>query len=483
MADIPVVMTSAGAQPTLPATIRADLIAGVVQTNPGYTANLPGSLIEDVSSTEVAGLAEIDSARVETINSLTPAGANDFVLFQLGQIYIGEPGGAPGTPTNTSVSVVFTAVDANSSAPIPGLVVPQGFVVSDGTYQYVVQDGGVTASDGLTLSLFCIATIAGSFAISSNTVTQLITSAPPGVTLTCSNPLPGIPGAVAETSEQYRGRVMQAGQAVSTGTPTILKTLLGQVPGVQQRLISVLQQGVAWEIIVGGGDPYLVAGAIYDSGINIAGLVGSTLAISNITVANPGVITTVLNHGYSNGQVAEANGIVGMTPLNGVPFNVTVIDGKHFSIGINTSGYPAYVSGGVLTPNLRNQTPNLSDPPDIYAVPFVVPPQQTVTMAVSWNTTEPNFVSQASVAQLAAPAIAAYVNSIIVGQPMSLVILGETFAAAVASVLDASTISVLTFTISINGVVTAPPGGQQLVSGDPESYFFATTAGIVVTQA
>ena len=482
MADnFPVVITSAGVQPTPPATILAALIASVTATNPGITFSLPGSLIEDISSTDVAAIAECDQARVETLNSISPYAANDFMLLELGQIYIG-PGAAPGVPTNTSVSVVFTALDPNTSAPIAGLVIPVGFTVSDGTYQYVVQDGGVTASNGQTLPLYCIATVAGSWAVPSGTVTTLITAEPPGVNLTCSNTTPGVAGAVAETAEQFRARVLQAGQAVSTGLATTLKTLLGQVPGVQQRLISVLQQpGGFWEVIVGGGDPYLVAGAIYDSGVNIAGLVGSTLSITAITNANPGQITTATNHGYSNGQVAEASGIVGMTELNGVPFTVTVVDEKNFTIGINTTGYTAYVSGGVLTPNLKNVAPNISDPPDIYTVPFVDPPQQTVTIAVSWNTTQPNFVSQAAVAQLAAPAIADYINSITVGGPISLLILGETFAAAVASVLDPETISVLTFTVSINGVSTSPTG--QLILGDSESYFFSTTAGIAVSQA
>lgn len=484
--EFPVVITSAGVQPTPPAVIQAELIATITQTNPGYTAVLPGSLIEDVLDTQVAGIAEIDAARVETLNSISPYAANDFLLLELGQIYIG-PGAAPGVPTNTSVSVVFTALDPNTSAPISGLVVPVGFTVSDGTFQYVVQDGGVTASNGLTPPLFCLATIPGSWPVASNTVTQLITSPPPAgnnlsVNLTCSNPQPGFAGNVAETAEQFRARVLQAGLAISTGTPAQLKTLLGQVSGVQQRLISVLQQpGGFWEVIVGGGDPYEVAGAIYDSGLNIAGLVGSTLAITAITNANPGVITTALNHGYATGQVADATGIVGMLPLNGVPFTVTVIDEKNFSIGINTSGYPAYVSGGVLNPNLRNATPNISDPPDLYTIPFVVPPEQTVTIAVAWNTTLTNFVSQAAVAQLAAPAIAAYVNAIRVGAPMSLLELGTTFTAAVASVLDPTTISALTFAVSINGVSTAPVG--QLIQGDVESYFFAVSSGISVTQS
>ena len=66
-ATLPVVLTPAGMQPTAPAVILQWLI-GLVTTGqdqygntianpvPGYTANLPGSLIEDISSTDVAAI-------------------------------------------------------------------------------------------------------------------------------------------------------------------------------------------------------------------------------------------------------------------------------------------------------------------------------------------------------------------------------------------------------------------------------------------
>ena len=481
MADIPVVVTAAGATPTPPASLLANLLASVSSTNPGYTANLPGSLIEDISSTDIGALIITDSARVETINSLTPYGANDFLLSQLGQIYIG-PGSAPGIPTNTSVPVIITAIDTATSAPLPGLIIDIGFTVSDGTYQYIVQDGGVTDSDGVTPALFCLATVAGSWAVATNTVTQIVTEQPTGVTLSCTNSTPGVAGAAAETAEQYRARVFQGGQAVCTGLTTLLKTALGVVSGVQQRLISVRQQTGGWEVIVGGGDPYEVAGAIMASGLNIAGLVGSILAVTNITQANPGKVTTDLNHGFSTGQQIVMNDIVGMTPLNGETLTIAVVDEKNFTIGVNTTVLPAYVSGGVVTPNLRNNTVNISDPPDIYGVTFVGPPAQNVTIAITWNTTESNFVSQAAVAQLASPAIAAYINAITVGAPISLVVLGTTFAAAVASVLDPETISELNWAVSINGIATSPEAGTQLIFGDPESYFQTTNSGITVNQ-
>jgi hypothetical protein len=485
MADIPVVITNAGAQPTPPAVLRETLLTNVEATSPGYTARLPGILIEDVADTEVGGLVLCDTARVEAINSISPNSANDFVLALLGQIYIG-PGSAPAPPTNTSVFVVFTVVDAFSN-PVPGYVISRGFTVSDGTYQYVVQDGTVTLSNGVTASVFCLAVLPGTWGVATNSVSQIITAVPTGFAITCTNPLPGTSGnAAAETSGQYRARVQQAGQAVSTGTTTQLKTLLGQVPGVQQRLISTVQQsGGGWEVIVGGGDPYAVAGAIFDSGLDVSTLVGSTLAVTNITQANPGVVTTNHNHDYTTGQVVTMTGIMGMTPLNGLPVTITVTGPKTFSVGVNTTGFPAYVSGGVCSPVLRNETPNIIDVPDIYTIPFVDPPQQTVTAAVVWNTTAANFVSQAAVSQLVAPALAAYVNAIVVGAPINLLVMEQIFLQAVVPVLDPSQVESIVISISINGIATSPQGGTQLVFGDPESFFETATSGggISVTQA
>ena len=120
MADLPVIIGPAGYVPAPPATILADLLAAVAATNPGYTANLPGSLVEDISSTDVAGIVLCDQAAAELINSLTPYAANVWLLTQLGNVY----GVQIGQATNTSVYVVFSGT--------PGYSIPQGFVVSAG---------------------------------------------------------------------------------------------------------------------------------------------------------------------------------------------------------------------------------------------------------------------------------------------------------------------------------------------------------------
>lgn len=553
--DLPIILTIAGAQPQSPAALRAALVAGVEAVNPGVTLSLEGSLLEDVTSTDVGAIALIDQARVELINSLTPFGANAFLLNQLGQIY-----GVPlGQASNTSVYVVFTGP--------PGLVIAKGFTVSDGSFQYVLRNGGIIKSDGQSAPLYALATQSGSWVVPSGTVTQLVTAKPPGVTLTVVNPEAGLSGNGSETATSYRSRVLQAGLAASQGMSRYLKTLLGNVTGVQTRLVAAqMQVGGGWKIIVGGGDPYEVAYAIYTSLFDISTLVGSTLFIEDITADDPGLVTTFLNHGYDVGQDITitdvdpsdfdgdyavysvpsektfelgtnfaAQNLTGLswgsggggtvtatTAVNhGIPvgssFTIancvpTEYNGTHVAIsgtatttlkwaltpdpGIQTTlgqleagiakfdagALSPYVSGGQVDPDLRNAEVSITDWPDTYIIPIVIPPLQTVTLALLWNTTSTNLVAPAAVAQLGAPALAAYINSITVGQPINLFQLQSVFKAAIASVLQPELVTRMVFTVAINGIGTPVDSGTGIFEGDPESYFFAEASGMSITQ-
>ena len=555
--DLPVVITKAGLQPLSPAEVQAQLVAAVTVTNPGYTYNLPGILIEDVLSTDVAAILELDSARVDTVNSLTPYGANDFLLNQIGQML----GIESGTASNTSVFVQFSS---NNS---PGFVIGKGFIVSDGNYQYVIQDGGIIRTDGTSPLLFAVASQTGSWAVPPGTVTRLVTSVPGTVNLTVINPTSGLPGESDETSADYRARVLTGNLAASQGMARYLKTLVENVSGVQSRLVSVqMQSPNGWKVIVGGGDPYEVAYAIYYALFDISTLVGSSMLIEEIVMAGSFcVVTTLLNHGYSNGQAIEITQAV-PSAYNGSSYGViAVLDEKNFLLGTffdandlaaqswsggvvsfttttphgvtpdstfsisgsSPSGYngtfqaiagttgtllmaalvsdpgssvtlgqldagianfnslalPPYVGDGIITPNFRNITATIIDYPDSYPVTFVNPPQQTVTVVATWNTNSPNFVSPAAVAQLAVPAIVTYINSIVVGQPINLLQLEDAFEDAVAALLPANFISKLNFAIAINGVPTSPDSGTpKLIEGDPESYFFSTSADVTVIQ-
>jgi hypothetical protein len=474
MSVLPLVMSVSGLVPQTPAVLNASLIAAVTAVDSGYTANLPGSLIEDISSTDTYALIQCDSALVETVNSLTPYGANAFLLAQLGNVY----GIDPGEPTNTSVYVVF-----GSSPPAPGFVIVQQFLVGDGSYQYSVQEGGILGAGGVSAPLFAVATQPGSWAVPASTVNNLATSVPSSITLTVNNPLPGSPGQAAEDETSYRSRTLQAGLAASQGMPRYLKTLLANVPGVIPRLVSPRQLSNQWEIIVGGsGDPYAIAYAIFSALQDVSSLTGSVMNVTGITKANPGVVTTGLNHNFTTGQVITITGAGGMTSINGVPLTITVITEKTFSVGVDTSGYGAYTSGGYVLPNLRNVFVSVNDYPDTYSIPIVVPPLQTVAISVLWNTTSTNFVSAANVAQLAIPALVDYVNSVAVGQPMNLFELQAAFQAAIAAILSPALLTRMVFAVSINGVGTAPSSGTGVIAGDPESYFQTDSTQITVTQ-
>lgn len=252
MSDLPIIVTQSGAQPTPPKTLLANLITNVSAIVPGYTANLPAGLITDLASTATGAVALIDSAMVDTINSVTPYGANVPLLKQLGNIY----GVTQGQGSNTSVNVTFMG--------LPGFVIPKGFIVSDGNYQYAVQNNTIVPNSGQTEPVYCLATNSGSWAVPSGSVTQIITSVPSSTPVTCTNVTAGLPGADEQNYASYRAQVMQAGMFAVQGTPDCLQVSLNKVYGVQENLISYRQATLGkWVIVVGGGDPYEVAYAIY----------------------------------------------------------------------------------------------------------------------------------------------------------------------------------------------------------------------------
>ncbi len=479
MADLPLIMTKAGPVPTPPTTLHEQLLTTVESRSPGFTARLPGLLIEDLSSTAVAALAQCDAARVDTINSVTPFGSNAFILNLQGQM----TGVSQAGETNTTVEVVFTGT--------PNFVIGPGFQVSDGSNTYYALDGGIVGSApsgsnlGTSLPLTFVAADPGSWAIPAGTVTTIETSVPSTVSLSCTNPYPGTLGGSAQTITSYRSQVLQAWSTSGQGMPSYIKTLVGAVPGVDQRLISVQPQGGGLKVLVGGTyDPAQVAYAIYCGVGDPSRLVGSSMSIVGITNAAQAVISTALNHGYSVGQQIAANYVGGMTTINGVPLTVyAVIDENTFSVNFSSLAAPAYTSGGVLTPNLRNNLVAVIDYPDVYNIQFVSPPQQLVTATVTWNTSATGFVNTDAIAQLAAPALSAYVNGIYAGQPMNLFDLQDAFRNAISTVLSPSLLTRLVFAVSINGIGTAPSTGTGVIAGDIESYFWSDPSGVGFTIA
>lgn len=68
--------------------------------------------------------------------------------------------------------------------------------------------------------------------------------------------------------------------------------------------------------------------------------------ITDITKDDPCEITAVA-HGYTTGDEVLITDIVGMVELNNLHFTVIVIDTDTFTIGVDSTGYTEYTSGGI----------------------------------------------------------------------------------------------------------------------------------------
>lgn len=74
---------------------------------------------------------------------------------------------------------------------------------------------------------------------------------------------------------------------------------------------------------------------------------GTSLTITGITQANPGVVTTSAAHGLTTGDRVNIKNVVGMTEVNGKIFTVTVLTTTTFELDeVDTTGYTAYSSAG-----------------------------------------------------------------------------------------------------------------------------------------
>ena len=72
------------------------------------------------------------------------------------------------------------------------------------------------------------------------------------------------------------------------------------------------------------------------------------LAITGITKANPGKVTVASTAGWTNGDTVLIRDVVGMKEVNNRLFTIAVTSPTEFTIGVDTSGYTAYGSGGVV---------------------------------------------------------------------------------------------------------------------------------------
>ena len=467
-------LTSAGAVPSSPQDLLNAEVAAATALSPGLTANLPGSLVEDMASTAAGAVVVIDQAYVDLINSISPYTANAFILYQLGAVY----GVTQGIGSNTSVYVTFSTITLLNPTGTPGFVIPIGFVVSDGIYQYVVQDGGIIGSGGQSSALFCLATKAGSWAVPEGTVTTIITSVPGGINLSCSNLTPGTAGATAQTIQSYQAQVIQAGQAVAQGMPSFLKTQLQNVSGVQDNLVAISQSGTNWQVMCGGGgDPYQIANAIFTGLFDISNVIGSTLSASTLTNAYPAVVTTNLTHGFTTGQVIYISGATGLTSINSTAgIVISTMTWASSVVTVTTATPHGVASGAKILGLIAGVTPNG------YNGTFTITSTGTSTFTYPLAS-NPGAVTIKGAVSTEVPYVAV-VNSIN-SFSLNVEIVSLTWAASVVTVVTATPMGLTSGTVtgSIYGVT---PSGYNVsgvtftyISANSFSYPLATNPGAV----
>ena len=71
-------------------------------------------------------------------------------------------------------------------------------------------------------------------------------------------------------------------------------------------------------------------------------------AVSNITNANPGQVTSNAN-GLTTGDIVYIYNVEGMAAVNGGPYTVTTVDANNFTIGTDTTNFGVYTNCGVIT--------------------------------------------------------------------------------------------------------------------------------------
>lgn len=85
-----------------------------------------------------------------------------------------------------------------------------------------------------------------------------------------------------------------------------------------------------------------------------ANVVGATAAITGISQANPAVVTAA--QAFLIGEALFITGVTGMTQVNQRPFSNALANGANVTLaGIDSTSYPAYVSGGLLIGNASVQ--------------------------------------------------------------------------------------------------------------------------------
>lgn len=142
-----------------------------------------------------------------------------------------------------------------------------------------------------------------------------------------------------------------------SGDRVIIRGMAGMTELNENTYLVVLIDANTFSLTtVGGSAIDTTAYGTYDAGGEVAKILiapSSRTAITGVTQANPGVVTSTA-HGLLTGDKILISGVVGMTELNENYYWVTRLTANTFSLtdefgaNVDTSGYTAWSSGGTV---------------------------------------------------------------------------------------------------------------------------------------
>lgn len=252
-------LTAQGFTKDTPLQIRTDITNEALAESVGFLS-FPAELRQNLVDSMVIEEVRIQDMIAALANGIGPDFANDQQYKQFGCSF-----------GMTMKDFQYAQATIRFSGAV-GTFIPRGTRVSNGTdVQLVSTVDGIIGSIGYT-DILCESAQQVIIDIPANTITTLVDVIP---TVAVDNPSAGTSGIPAETIAEYKAAVHGRIQSPRYGTEDRARSLLRDITGVDMRLVAfrtldlpvtvgettVYYRGI--ECVIGGGDNYEVAAALY----------------------------------------------------------------------------------------------------------------------------------------------------------------------------------------------------------------------------
>ena len=242
-----------------PTVIRERLLNQSIEKVEGFT-DLPSGIQNNLLDESVVIESEIQDMLANVMNSISPSYANDFIVRELGAAF-GLKIKDQALP-NTTITFYGLA----------GVVIPEGVEIgnADGSKKFITTKSDIINTTG-QVSIYCEGADYYDTPTPANTLNVLLNQVL-NVT-SCTNLNDAVESTTAETISEFRSRFQTKAQANRSGTVAALDNALKEIEGTVDRLCTyqasqIIEEGVkeaVIEVVVGGGDDYQVALAIFNS--------------------------------------------------------------------------------------------------------------------------------------------------------------------------------------------------------------------------